>query len=255
MTPIIIVAIGLLSGILMVSMLALLVIFCTRRKYGKASLTTGQADTQYQMQDAELVKASGYRSRSESAGFSGFSPEDDLPEMFLDPDWTGDAENLISHCIDLLKACHILTGRLVSYTMDSSANVKSPNEMVNIVTAAKDIQPRVDNLVEAMYTPSDSKQIEERSTALYKSVCHLLQVIQGASSKPESFGWADEIIVFMEKHMEAMQSECSDSKCSSCSSIQSTASSAEACQLCGQPAMVITNQAYCYSSHNPSAVL
>ena len=50
--------------------------------------------------------------------------------------------NLISHCIDLLKACHILTGRLVSYTMDSSANVKSPNEMVNIVTAAKDIQPR-----------------------------------------------------------------------------------------------------------------
>ena len=30
------------------------------------------------MQDAELVKASGYRSRSESAGFSGFSPEDDL---------------------------------------------------------------------------------------------------------------------------------------------------------------------------------
>ena len=48
MTPIIIVAIGLLSGILMVSMLALLVIFCTRRKYGKASLTTGQADTQYQ---------------------------------------------------------------------------------------------------------------------------------------------------------------------------------------------------------------
>lgn len=30
------------------------------------------------MQDAELVKTSGYRSRSESAGFSGFSPEDDL---------------------------------------------------------------------------------------------------------------------------------------------------------------------------------
>ena len=81
------------------------------------------------------------------------------------------------------------------------------------------------------------------------------KVIQGASSKPESFGWADEIIVFMEKHMEAMQSECSDSKCSSCLSIQSTASSAEACQLCRQPAMVITNQAYCYSSHNPSAVL
>ena len=32
----------------------------------------------WRMQDAELVKASGYRSRSESAGFSGFSPEDDL---------------------------------------------------------------------------------------------------------------------------------------------------------------------------------
>lgn len=231
----------------MASILALLLIFCTRRKCGKADLTAGHAETQHQMQDAELVKASWNKTHNES-GLGSFSPEDDLPEMFLDPDWSGDAENLISHCIDLLKSCHILTGQLVAYAMDSSGLIKSPVKIRNIVAAAKDIQPRVDELVVAMYTPSDSKQIEEKSTALYKSVCHLLQIVQGASNKPDSFGWADEIIVSMEKHMEAMQSGC-QSMCSSCLSIQSSASS-ESC-LCRQPTVVITNQAYCYSLNNP----
>jgi len=228
MTPIIIAAIGLLGTILMASLLALLLIFCTRRKCGKVNLTSGHAKTQNQKQDTELISASWNKPRSDS-GLGGFSPEDDLPEMFLDPDWSGDAENLISHCIDLLKSCHILTGRLVAYTMESASMIKSPSEIDSIVAAAKNIQPRVDELVVAMYTPSDSKQIEERSTALYKAVCHLLQVVQGASNRPDTLGWADEIIGSIEKHMEAMQSGC-PSTCSSCLSIQSSASS-ESC-LC-----------------------
>ena len=50
--------------------------------------------------------------------------------------------NLISHCIDLLKSCHILTGRLVAYTMESASMIKSPSEIDSIVAAAKNIQPR-----------------------------------------------------------------------------------------------------------------
>ena len=50
--------------------------------------------------------------------------------------------NVISHCIELLKSCHVLTEQLVAYTMESSGMIKSPTEVNNIVAAAKNIRPR-----------------------------------------------------------------------------------------------------------------
>lgn len=237
MTPTLIIAVSLLGTVLTASLFALLLLICTKRRCRKAEFS----QQQYQKQDAELVQAAWNTSHTE-LGLDGFSPQDDLPEMFLDPDWSGDAEHLISHCIDLLKSCHVLTEQLVAHTMESSGTIKSPTEMGKIVTAAKEIRPRVDELVKAMYIPSDSKQIEEKSTALYKSVCQLLQVVRGASNRPDALAWAGEITVAIEKHMEAMQSEC-QSVCSSCSSIQSTASSVSC--LCQQSVVMVTNQAYC----------
>nr|XP_058948290.1 transmembrane protein 98-like [Pocillopora verrucosa] len=237
MTPTLIIAVSLLGTVVTASLFALLLLICTKRRCRKAEFS----QQQYQKQDAELVQAAWNTSHTE-LGLDGFSPQDDLPEMFLDPDWSGDAEHLISHCIDLLKSCHVLTEQLVAHTMESSGTIKSPTEMDKIVTAAKKIRPRVDELVKAMYIPSDSKQIEEKSTALYKSVCQLLQVVRGASNRPDALAWAGEIIVAIEKHMEAMQSEC-QSVCSSCSSIQSTASSVSC--LCQQSVVMVTNQAYC----------
>ncbi|RMX57536.1 hypothetical protein pdam_00005782 [Pocillopora damicornis] len=261
MTPTLIIAVSLLGTVLTASLFALLLLICTKRRCRKAEFS----QQQYQKQDAELVQAAWNTSHTE-LGLDGFSPQDDLvnmdplhlnisihilhtvpnafhkPEMFLDPDWSGDAEHLISHCIDLLKSCHVLTEQLVAHTLESSGTIKSPTEMNKIVTAAKEIRPRVDELVKAMYIPSDSKQIEEKSTALYKSVCQLLQVVRGASNRPDALAWAGEIIVAIEKHMEAMQSEC-QSVCSSCSSIQSTASSVSC--LCQQSVVMVTNQAYC----------
>lgn len=237
MTPTLIIAVSLLGTVLTASLFALLLLICTKRRCRKVEFS----QQQYQKQDAELVQAAWNTSHTE-LGLDGFSPQDDLPEMFLDPDWSGDAEHLISQCIDLLKSCHVLTEQLVAHTMESSGTIKSPTEMDKIVTAAKEIRPRVDELVKAMYIPSGSKQIEEKSTALYKSVCQLLQVVRGASNRPDALAWAGEIIVAIEKHMEAMQSEC-QSVCSSCSSIQSTASSVSC--LCQQSVVMVTNQAYC----------
>lgn len=239
----IVIALGLLGTLVIASLLTLLLIFCAKHKCGKLRLTSGQARRrQYQKQDTELVKASWNLSHNES-GLAGFSPEDNLPDMFLDPDWNGDAESLISHCIEFLKACHMLTGSLVAYTKENACIINSPRDMDNIVAAAKHIQPRVDELVAAMYTPSDSKQVEEKSSALYKSVCHLLQVVQGASKRPDLLSWGGEIIASIEKHMEAMQSGC-QSICSSCLSIQSSGSS-ESCTH-QQSVGVVPNQAYMY---------
>ena len=82
----------------------------------------------------------------------------------------------------------------------------------------------------------------------FKTVLSTSQVVQGASNKPDTLDWADEIVLAIEKHMEAMQSEC-QSMCSSCTSIQSSSSSVSC--LCRQPMVVVTNQAFCYSLNTP----
>ncbi|KAK3735979.1 hypothetical protein QZH41_014124, partial [Actinostola sp. cb2023] len=88
--------------------------------------------------------------------------EHDLSEVFLDPDWQGDAESLVCHCVEVLKSCHHLTDKLVAYTVENGSKIQSQEYMKNILSAAKNISPKVDELVEAMYTPSDSRQIEEK---------------------------------------------------------------------------------------------
>ncbi|XP_029190492.2 transmembrane protein 98-like [Acropora millepora] len=238
------IALGLLGTLVVASLLTLLLIFCSKRKCGKVRLMFLKANRrQCKNQDTELVKASWNLSHNET-NLTGFSPEDNLPEMFLDPDWNGDAESLVSHCIELLKSCHMLTGSLVAYTKENSCIIKSSQDMDNIVAAAKQIQPRVDELVAAMYTPSNSKQIEQSSTGLHKSVCYLLQVVRGVAKRPDLLSWAEEITASIEKHVEAMQLGC-QSLCSSCPSIQSSGSSE--CSTCQQQSTsVITNPAYTY---------
>lgn len=235
------IALGLLGTLVVASLLTLLLIFCSKRKCGKVLLMSLKAKRrQHKNQDTELVKASWNLSHNETS-LTGFSPEDNLPEMFLDPDWNGDAESLVSHCIELLKSCHMLTASLVAYTKENSCIIKSSQDMDNIVAAAKQIQPRVDELVAAMYTPSNSKQIEQSSTGLHKSVCYLLQVVRGVAKRPDLLSWAEEITASIEKHVEAMQFLMS----SSCPSIQSSGSSE--CSTCQQQSTsVITNPAYTY---------
>ena len=60
--------------------------------------------------------------------------------MFLFLSYT--LRNVISDCIKLLKSCHVLTEQLVAYTMENGGMIKSPMEVNNIVTAAKNIRPR-----------------------------------------------------------------------------------------------------------------
>ena len=65
------------------------------------------------------------------------------------------------HCIAILKTCHHLTERLVGMTMNNSDKI-SQEMLTDLVTIAKRINPRVDEVVQSMYPPLDARLLEAR---------------------------------------------------------------------------------------------
>ncbi|XP_031570804.1 transmembrane protein 98-like [Actinia tenebrosa] len=204
MALVMITAIALLAVIFMASFVGLMVI--CKHKCGKLDFTAQRSEAGYpkrvsNKKQVELIGANF----NINADFGRCLSNEDLSGIFLDPDWQGDAERLIGHCVELLKTCHELTEKLVAYTVENGPKIKSQDGMKQIMASARHIGPKVDELVEAMYTPSDSRQIEEKSSALYLAVHLLLQVIKSVSDQPEQLHWADDVIHLIEQHIEEMR--------------------------------------------------
>uniref|UniRef100_A0AAZ3PY64 Transmembrane protein 98 n=1 Tax=Oncorhynchus tshawytscha TaxID=74940 RepID=A0AAZ3PY64_ONCTS len=146
-------------------------------------------------------------------------------------DWIEDASGLVSHCISILKVmstcctpcmntlfslgsnsmifthsllwqiCHTLTEKLVAMTMGSGAKVKAPASLSDIITVAKRISPRVDDVVRSMYPPLDPILLDARATALLLSVSHLVLVTRNACHMSGSMDWIDQSLHAAEDHM------------------------------------------------------
>ncbi|XP_007542851.2 transmembrane protein 98-like [Poecilia formosa] len=116
-------------------------------------------------------------------------------------DWIEDASGLVSHCISILKICHTLTEKLVAMTMGSGAKVKAPASLSDIITVAKRISPRVDDVVRSMYPPLDPILLDARATALLLSVSHLVLVTRNACHMSGSQDWIDQSLHAAEDHM------------------------------------------------------
>ncbi|XP_037544663.1 transmembrane protein 98 [Nematolebias whitei] len=116
-------------------------------------------------------------------------------------DWIEDASGLVSHCISILKICHTLTEKLVAMTMGSEAKVKAPASLSDIITVAKRISPRVDDVVRSMYPPLDPILLDARATALLLSVSHLVLVTRNACHMSGSMDWIDQSLHAAEDHM------------------------------------------------------
>ncbi|XP_064866132.1 transmembrane protein 98-like isoform X2 [Oncorhynchus nerka] len=138
---------------------------------------------------------------------------------------------LVSHCISILKVmsmcctpctntsfslrsnsmifthslhwqiCHTLTEKLVAMTMGSGAKVKAPASLSDIITVAKRISPRVDDVVRSMYPPLDPILLDARATALLLSVSHLVLVTRNACHMSGSMDWIDQSLHAAEDHM------------------------------------------------------
>ena len=69
---------------------------------------------------------------------------------------------LVPHCIAILKTCHNLTEKMVGMTMGNTQQLRTPETLMDIVTIAKRISPRVDDVVKSMYPPLDPRLLEAR---------------------------------------------------------------------------------------------
>lgn len=69
---------------------------------------------------------------------------------------------LVPHCLSVLKTCKYLTEQLVGMTMGNSQTIQTQELLTEVVTVAKRISPRVDEVVVAMYPPLDPRLLEAR---------------------------------------------------------------------------------------------
>ncbi|KAK3520198.1 hypothetical protein QTP70_017921 [Hemibagrus guttatus] len=113
----------------------------------------------------------------------------------LSDDW------FIQVLIAFIQICHTLTEKLVAMTMGSGAKVKAPASLSDIITVAKRISPRVDDVVRSMYPPLDPILLDARATALLLSVSHLVLVTRNACHMSGSLDWIDQSLHAAEDHM------------------------------------------------------
>ncbi|KAL0992476.1 hypothetical protein UPYG_G00093830 [Umbra pygmaea] len=212
METVVIVAIGVLATIFLASFVALVVVcrhrycypqhllhhFSSKPKgmncwFEAISLWIEQSDFTAIRPNVDLIGAMETQSEPSELELDDVVITNPHIEAILEnEDWIEDASGLVSHCISILKICHTLTEKLVAMTMGSGAKVKAPASLSDIITVAKRISPRVDDVVRSMYPPLDPILLDARATALLLSVSHLVLVTRNACHMSGSMDWIDQ---------------------------------------------------------------
>ncbi|XP_076607835.1 transmembrane protein 98 isoform X1 [Chaetodon auriga] len=215
METVVIVAIGVLATIFLASFVALVVV--CRHRYchphdllhhfdSKSGWQSGRASSAFPdlfcRPTVDLIGAMETQSEPSELELDDVVITNPHIEAILEnEDWIEDASGLVSHCISILKICHTLTEKLVAMTMGSGAKVKAPASLSDIITVAKRISPRVDDVVRSMYPPLDPILLDARATALLLSVSHLVLVTRNACHMSGSMDWIDQSLHAAEDHM------------------------------------------------------
>ncbi|KAL8609335.1 hypothetical protein ACOMHN_048891 [Nucella lapillus] len=132
-----------------------------------------------------------------------FNPR--LEEVLNNEQWVDDATGLIPHCLSILKTCHHLTEKLVGMTMGNAQNIRTQETQTDLVTIARRISPRVDEVVKSMYPPLDPRLLEARCTALALSVSHLVMVTKNACHMSGVLDWIDQSLADVEDHLRILR--------------------------------------------------
>lgn len=107
----------------------------------------------------------------------------------IQEEMTGDQESamehethvtfLIPYGLQMLKSCKTLTHRLMATAIDGTSKDQSnliSGSLDDIIAAAKEVNPRVDDLTKTMYPPIEDETIRFRATSLMTAVNHLVAV-------------------------------------------------------------------------------
>lgn len=128
-----------------------------------------------------------------------------LDQILKDENWVDDVTGLVPHCLSVLKTCKYLTEQLVGMTMGNSQTIQTQELLTEVVTVAKRISPRVDEVVVAMYPPLDPRLLEARCTALVLSVNHLVLVTKHACHLSGEMDWIDQKMADVEEHLRVLR--------------------------------------------------
>ncbi|XP_076436547.1 transmembrane protein 98-like [Babylonia areolata] len=128
-----------------------------------------------------------------------------LEEVLNNEQWVDDATGLIPHCLSILKTCHHLTEKLVGMTMGNAQNICTQETQTDLVSIARRISPRVDEVVKSMYPPLDPRLLEARCTALVLSVSHLVMVTKNACHMSGVLDWIDQSLADVEDHLRILR--------------------------------------------------
>nr|XP_033775213.1 transmembrane protein 98 [Geotrypetes seraphini]XP_033775214.1 transmembrane protein 98 [Geotrypetes seraphini] len=201
METVVIVAIGVLATIFLASFVALVVV--CRQRYCRSKDLLHQFGTK---PTVDLIGAMETQSEPSELELDDVVITNPHIEAILEnEDWVEDASGLMSHCIAILKICHMLTEKLVAMTMGTGAKIKSPASLGDIIVVAKRISPRVDDVVRSMYPPLDPKLLDARTTALLLSVSHLVLVTRNACHLTGGMDWIDQSLSAAEEHMAVLR--------------------------------------------------
>jgi len=82
--------------------------------------------------------------------------------------WCVAISSVAPDCLAILKIVHELTERLIRGTIQNGQQqlLQSPEILTQLVSVARRIGPRVDDVVNALYPPLDPRLLEARSVRL-----------------------------------------------------------------------------------------
>ncbi|PVD30621.1 hypothetical protein C0Q70_09894 [Pomacea canaliculata] len=196
------IAIGVLSAVFLGALLAL-VFVCRQRCRRPDFITEQHKETR---PDVQLIgSADGISQLASDVEMDDVQFNPHLEEILDNEQWVDDATGLIPHCLSILKTCHHLTEKLVGMTMGNAQNIRTQETQTDLVTIAKRISPRVDEVVKSMYPPLDPRLLEARCTALVLSVSHLVLVTKNACHMSGVLDWIDQSLADVEDHLRVLR--------------------------------------------------
>lgn len=199
------VIIGILTATFVGALIAL-VLIC-RRKYCKGpdyltrQYLENEPDNNLVGADEELYEDAGYN----GVELDDVRTRDRIDLIIQDDHWVSDVTGLAPHCLAILKIAHLLTDKLVSMSLNSDQQLQSPETMTELVSVARRIGPRVDDVVNAMYPPLDPRLLEARCSALVLSVSHLVLLTKSTSRLTTLLDWVDQSLADVDDHLQALR--------------------------------------------------
>ncbi|KAJ8314338.1 hypothetical protein KUTeg_008899 [Tegillarca granosa] len=198
METVVAVAIGILATIFLAALVGLL--FVCKTKCKKTDLISSQLKDN--RPNVQLIEDGGQQTIITDVELDDVQLANPrLDQLLQDEHWVDDATGLVPHCISILKTCHDLTERLVGMTMGNAQTIRTQELLTDIIAVAKRINPRVDEVVNAMYPPLDPRLLEARCTALVLSVSHLVLVTKHACRLSGTMDWIDQCLADVEDHL------------------------------------------------------